>query len=68
MNKTPNPGRNIDMDKHQEAGMDLRDPARDHALRFVQAWVDRTGGDPHGPDAEAIFEQAYIDAIIGMEL
>lgn len=56
------------MDKHQEAGMDLRDPARDHALRFVQAWVDRTGGDPNGPDAEAIFEQAYIDAIIGMEL
>lgn len=45
----------------------LSDPARDQALRFVEAWCARTGKDRHSADAEAIFDQAYIDAIISLD-
>lgn len=45
----------------------LSDPARDQALRFVEAWCARTGKDRHSADAEAIFEQAYLDAIISLD-
>lgn len=45
----------------------LSDPARDQALRFVEAWCARTGKDRHSADAEAIFEQAYLDAIVSLD-
>jgi hypothetical protein len=45
----------------------LRDPARTHALAFVAQWATRTGNDPHGAEAEAVYEQAYIDACDAMD-
>jgi hypothetical protein len=45
----------------------LRDPARDHALAFVAKWAERTGNDPHGPEAEEVYEQAFVDASEAME-
>lgn len=39
-----------------------RDPINEYARRFTHEWAARNGKDPHGPEAEAIFEEAYNDA------
>lgn len=44
----------------------MRDPARDHALAFVTEWAKRTGNDPHGDEAERVYEEAYTDACDAM--
>ena len=55
-------------DKQNANAVDaMRDPARKHALAFVAQWAERTGNDPHGAEAEAIYEQAYIDACDAMD-
>lgn len=45
----------------------MRDPARDHALAFVMEWAKRTGNDPHGTEAEEVYEQAFLDACDAMD-
>jgi hypothetical protein len=45
----------------------MRDPARDHALAFVMEWAKRTGSDPHGAEAEEVYEQAFLDACDAMD-
>ena len=49
-----------------DAGDALRDPARDHALAFVTKWAERNGKDVHGAEAEAVYEEAYLDACEAM--